>query len=141
MVFLFYQKRALFLYDSKHLPCAGPAGATQAAAAYLFHCTVSSDIGLPPSTVHRLLQTLCEKGFVYRDEQTHLYQLGPALISLGTAAAQGQDLRQLATPVLQRLAQQALEDAFLIIPFRLSRVGSLPGGRPQQSARDREVRL
>lgn len=77
---------------------------------------LSSDIGLPPSTVHRLLQTLCEKGFVYRDEQTHLYQLGPALISLGTAAAQGQDLRQLATPVLQRLAQQALEDAFLIIP-------------------------
>ncbi len=56
------------------------------------------------------------KAFVYRDEQTHLYQLGPALISLGTAAAQGQDLRQLATPVLQRLAQQALEDAFLIIP-------------------------
>ena len=100
---------------------------------------LSSDIGLPPSTVHRLLQTLCEKGFVYRDEQTHLYQLGPALISLGTAAAQGQDLRQLATPVLQRLAQQALEDAFH--SFRLSRVGSLPGGRPQQSARDREVRL
>ena len=77
---------------------------------------LSSDIGLPPSTVHRLLQTLCEKGFVYRDEQTHLYQLGPALISLGTAAAQGQDLRQLATPVLQRLAQQALEDAFLSSP-------------------------
>lgn len=77
---------------------------------------LSAEMELPPSTVHRLLQTLAEKGFVYRDEQTHLYQLGPALISLGVAAAHGQDLRQMAGPVLKKLSLSSAEDAFLIIP-------------------------
>ena len=37
-------------------------------------------IDLPPSTVHRILQTFCEKKYVIRDERSHTYRLGPALI-------------------------------------------------------------
>ena len=44
---------------------------------------------LPPSTVHRILQTFCEKKFVIRDDRSHTYRLGPALIPLGKAAARG----------------------------------------------------
>ena len=35
-------------------------------------------IDLPPSTVHRILQTFCEKKYVIRDERSHTYRLGPA---------------------------------------------------------------
>ena len=42
---------------------------------------------LPPSTVHRILQTFCEKKYVIRDDRSHTYRLGPALIPLGKAAA------------------------------------------------------
>lgn len=48
---------------------------------------LSESTGLPPSTIHRILQTFCEKKYVIRDEHAHTYQLGPALISLGRAAA------------------------------------------------------
>ena len=44
---------------------------------------------LPPSTVHRILQTFCEKKYVIRDNRSHTYRLGPALIPLGKAAARG----------------------------------------------------
>lgn len=43
---------------------------------------LSESTGLPPSTIHRILQTFCEKKYVIRDEHAHTYQLGPALISL-----------------------------------------------------------
>ena len=35
---------------------------------------------LPPSTVHRILQTFCEKKYVIRDDRSHTYRLGPALL-------------------------------------------------------------
>ena len=76
---------------------------------------LSDSLGLPPSTTHRILQTLCEKNYVVRDERAHLYSLGPALISLGAAATRNLDLKSIATPVLQHLASQSREDSFLII--------------------------
>ena len=45
---------------------------------------LSESTGLPPSTIHRILQTFCEKKYVIRDEHAHTYQLGPALISYCT---------------------------------------------------------
>ena len=41
---------------------------------------------LPPSTVHRILQTFCEKKYVIRDDRSHTYRLGPALIPLGSVS-------------------------------------------------------
>lgn len=45
-------------------------------------------IDLPPSTVHRILQTFCEKKYVIRDERSHTYRLGPALSPLGKGRCQ-----------------------------------------------------
>ena len=42
---------------------------------------------LPPSTVHRILQTFCEKKYVIRDDRSHTYRLGPALIPLGKSVS------------------------------------------------------
>ena len=50
---------------------------------------LSESMNLPPSTIHRILQTFCEKKYVIRDDRSHTYRLGPALIPLGKAAARG----------------------------------------------------
>ena len=76
---------------------------------------LSERLALPPSTVHRILQTFCARNYITKDESTHLYRLGPALISLGTAAARSLKLQDLARPVLEDLSRETREDAFLII--------------------------
>lgn len=73
-------------------------------------------IDLPPSTVHRILQTFCEKKYVIRDERSHTYRLGPALIPLGKAAARGIRLQDAAHPVLTALSEKTEEDSYLVIP-------------------------
>lgn len=76
---------------------------------------LSETLGLPPSTIHRILQTFCSKNYVSRDERTHLYQLGPALISLGMAATHNVKLQNVAPPVLRKLSSMTGEDTFLVI--------------------------
>ena len=73
-------------------------------------------MNLPPSTIHRILQTFCEKKYTIRDERSHTYRLGPALIPLGKAAARGIRLQDAAYPVLTRLAKETKEDSYLVIP-------------------------
>lgn len=73
-------------------------------------------INLPPSTVHRILQTFCEKKYVLRDERSHTYRLGPALIPLGKAAASGIRLQDAAHPILAALSSKTEEDSYLVIP-------------------------
>lgn len=77
---------------------------------------LSEAVDLPPSTVHRILQTFCEKWYVVRDERSHTYQLGPALIPLGKAAARGIRLQDAALPVLTELTTATGEDSYLVIP-------------------------
>jgi hypothetical protein len=52
---------------------------------------------------------------VTRDEKTHLYQLGPALISLGMAATHNVRLQDAAPPVLRKLSAMTKGDTFLVI--------------------------
>ena len=73
-------------------------------------------MALPPSTVHRILQTFCEKKYIIRDERTHTYRLGPALIPLGKAAARGIRLQDAAHPALEALSRESKEDSYLVIP-------------------------
>ena len=70
---------------------------------------------LPPSTVHRILQTLLSQNYVSKDELTHLYYLGYALIPLGAKAAQQINITDAATPVLKKLSDETKEDTYLII--------------------------
>lgn len=77
---------------------------------------LADTMNLPPSTVHRILQTFCEKKYVMRDERSHTYRLGPALIPLGKAASKGIRLQDAAKPILASLSEKTGEDAYLIIP-------------------------
>lgn len=82
-------------------------------------CTIAKIVeeqGLPPSTVHRILKTLCSKKYVVKDGNSHYYMLGPALISLGTAASKNIHLQKIAYPILKKLVTLTGEDSFLVIP-------------------------
>lgn len=76
---------------------------------------LSQELQLPPSTIHRILETLCEIRYVAKDERAHTYRLGPALISLGLIPQHNLHLIDFAKPILNKLSLEANEDSFLII--------------------------
>jgi IclR family mhp operon transcriptional activator len=45
---------------------------------------VAREIGLPRTTVHRILETLCDSGFAFRDTGDERYRLTPQVRSLST---------------------------------------------------------
>lgn len=64
---------------------------------------------LPPSTVHRLLASLQQRGFVVQNKTTSNYTLGENLILLGRKAEKQRDVRNLARPYLEKLAHATSE--------------------------------
>lgn len=73
------------------------------------------ETGLKKTTVYRLLSVLEAEQLLWRDAEQNQYRLGPALIALGGTAMRQQDLRQLARPLLQQLAQETDETSTLEI--------------------------
>jgi DNA-binding IclR family transcriptional regulator len=59
---------------------------------------------LPKSTVSRLTYTLTKLGYLQYDEQVGKYRLGTATLALGSAMLARLDIRQLARPLMQELA-------------------------------------
>ncbi|MGC3989116.1 MAG: IclR family transcriptional regulator [Chthoniobacteraceae bacterium] len=70
-------------------------------------------LGVPRTTVIRIVHTLVGEGFLVQSEQG--YQLGGALELLGLAAATTPDLAAVAKPALQRLAEQTRETSHLAV--------------------------
>jgi DNA-binding IclR family transcriptional regulator len=77
---------------------------------------LSNTLKLPPSTIHRLLQTLCISKYVVKDEKSRDYKLGPALIPLGITVSKNLHLQNSAHSILKELATKTEKDTFLIIP-------------------------
>jgi DNA-binding IclR family transcriptional regulator len=59
---------------------------------------------LPKSTVSRLTYTLTKLGYLQYDEQAGKYRLGTATLALGSAMLSRLDIRQMARPLMQELA-------------------------------------
>jgi DNA-binding IclR family transcriptional regulator len=70
---------------------------------------VARAAGIPPSTTHRLLHSLQQKGYVAQDPITSEYGLGESLILLGRKAEQQRNVRTVARPHLEKLAQDTCE--------------------------------
>lgn len=64
---------------------------------------VTAALGIPRSTVYRILNSLEARGIVVRDVEG-AYELGPQLIRLAGAVSKGVDLVTLARPYMERLA-------------------------------------
>ena len=94
------------------LRCLGtsPGGATVA--------ELSTATGLDRAVLYRLLETLGQEGFVFRDTQTRRFQLGVTLVELGARAGRGLEVRRLALPVMRALMDQTREAVCLAVRDR-----------------------
>ena len=72
-------------------------------------------VGLNKSTVHRLVATLVEVGWLDRNPATDKYRLGLKLFELGSAVAARLEVRENALPYMQALMEQSGETVHLAI--------------------------
>lgn len=75
---------------------------------------VASTLGVPPSTVHRILNSLLEQGWVSRGPGS-TYAIGLRLREVAWKLNDQVDLRDLARPVLERLVDAIDETARLVL--------------------------
>ncbi len=67
---------------------------------------LAAQSGLPLSTVHRLLATLTQQGFVEQDAQTRRYRLGARMLTLAAGVLRRADLTREAPPVMQEFVRE-----------------------------------
>jgi IclR family KDG regulon transcriptional repressor len=80
---------------------------------------LASEVGLHPSTVHRLLSTLSERGFVTQDGPSGRYRLGYAVLALAQdAGKQTGELRAVARPHLNAIRDASGETVNLVVMER-----------------------
>ena len=60
-------------------------------------------LALTRSTTHRYVATLAALGYLYQDESTRKYRLGPRVLDLGFSVLGSLELREIAAPHLRRL--------------------------------------
>lgn len=76
---------------------------------------LANHLDVAKSTIHRLLMSLMQKGFVKREEDSEKYVLGLKLIELGETVSDRLDIRKIASPILQKLAEVTGETVHLVI--------------------------
>jgi len=74
---------------------------------------LSEKLGLYPSNIHRILDTLKYRGYVEQDPHTQKYQLGLKVLELGMAKFRQMDMIREATPYLKDLVNQCNETVHL----------------------------
>jgi DNA-binding IclR family transcriptional regulator len=80
---------------------------------------LAGELGLPKGTVHGILRTLQNVGFVEQDAESGKYQLGAALLHMGSSYLDGNELRTRALNWADSLAARANESV---------RIGTLHSG-------------
>lgn len=77
---------------------------------------IAQRVDLPKATVSRLTFTLTELGYLNHDEDTGLYSLGPAVLTLGYDVMAQMEIRDIARPYMQELAEYADANVYLGTP-------------------------
>ena len=81
---------------------------------------------LPKSTVSRLTSTLTKLGYLIQVEESGKYRLGTATLSLGSAMLARLDVRQIARPMMQELADTTRSGEPRKLSSALRRAGPIP---------------
>ncbi len=76
---------------------------------------MARELGIPRSTVHRIVMTLEELGFLRRVDGSGAYALGPAVLTIGFEYLGSLDIVQLSNPVLARLHEDTEGSTHLAI--------------------------
>jgi DNA-binding IclR family transcriptional regulator len=76
---------------------------------------ISNAVGLHKSTVHRLLNTLMNRGYVEKDIDSDNYMVGKRVLMLGSSVLDRMDVRTMARPYIRRLSERTNEVVHLSI--------------------------
>ncbi len=76
---------------------------------------LSSQTGLHKSTVHRLLATMCNRGYVQKDTDTSIYHAGMHICELGGYITDNMDVIDRARAPMERLVKQTGETVHLVM--------------------------
>lgn len=83
---------------------------------------VTVKLGLPKATVHRMLVTLADGGYLEQNPVTGKYRLGIRLFQLGYLVHNRAELRLEARPYLERLCAETEESVYLSLLVGIHRV-------------------
>jgi IclR family KDG regulon transcriptional repressor len=76
---------------------------------------ISRKIGLPKSTIHRILSALAKEGFIVRNEETEKYTIGPELYIMGSIYASVTNILTAARPVMKVMNELSGEAVVLSV--------------------------
>src|SRR5258708_16850101 len=76
---------------------------------------LASDVRVPASTAHRLLNTMVPTGFVTFDEESRRYSLGLRVFELSHQVSLVQTMSSLALPVMRRLTELSGEQTLMSV--------------------------
>ena len=76
---------------------------------------LSAETGLHKSTVHRLLASMCARGYVQRDAETSVYRAGMRLCEMSSYIVDNLDIVERARASLERLEQCTDETVHLVM--------------------------
>ncbi|WP_415762944.1 IclR family transcriptional regulator (plasmid) [Priestia megaterium] len=76
---------------------------------------ISDQMGLHKSTVHSILKTLQQRGYIYQNLENGKYGLGMKLFERGNYVIQSLDIRQLAQKYLMDLSAKTSQTTHLVI--------------------------
>jgi DNA-binding IclR family transcriptional regulator len=76
---------------------------------------LAREVDLPRATVHRLLSSLTNRGFLAQDQRTGKYRLGLRLFELGSMVGNSLDVKRVAYPQMVNLMKQSGETAHLVV--------------------------
>ncbi|SDJ11674.1 transcriptional regulator, IclR family [Alteribacillus bidgolensis] len=77
---------------------------------------VSQKLEIPIQTVHRLLSSLTECGFVYKNNETKKFRLGLNLIQLGLSVRDNLLVHKGALPIMKNLTKKTEQSVYLTVP-------------------------
>lgn len=77
---------------------------------------LAGELGLPRSSVYRLVATLRDKGVIQQKPGTDDYMLGSRLLQVGDVIRLSLDLRHTAQPFMQLLVRLSRETVVLVVP-------------------------
>ncbi len=77
---------------------------------------IASRVDLPKATVSRLTFTLTQLGYLNYDEDIGRYSLGPGVLTLGYDVMAQMEIRDIARPYMQELADYADASIYLGVP-------------------------
>ena len=80
---------------------------------------IAQRVGLAKATVSRITFTLTQLGYLKYDDEIGLYQLGPGVLTLGYDVMAQMEIRNIAHPYMQELANYADASVYLGVPSDL----------------------